>query len=405
MITGVRWLSAVPGTGHGDASEAYLSGLREVGVPVTWTPLGWPSERWRAPYGPVDLDRSEQDGFVHGDIADLAVEHDVVVVCSPSPPLWHDRLAVEATGRLLAAYTTWETDRLPQESVHTLNRYDRVLVPSRFNADVFESSGVTAPLIVVPHSARCLQPPAISAPGRREGRFVFYLIATWTSRKAILDTVSAYLSAFSSDDDVLLVIHTTPEDHVASARLAYRREQVTDPTRATWFTLARAVAGRERAPAITLSTRRLTRAEVDALHARSDCFVCLSRGEGWGLGAFDAAAFARPVIVTGWGGTLDFLPDGYPYCVDYDLVPTITDDADSWWEPRPGERWAKARTGHAATLLRHVFEHRDEAASWGRLLRSGVETNFARSQVTRRLIDALDPKGSAIRSQSAVASS
>jgi glycosyltransferase involved in cell wall biosynthesis len=270
-----------------------------------------------------------------------------------------------------------------------LNRYDRVLVPSRFNAAVFKSSGVTAPLFVVPHIARPAQPPAVPARPGSDGRFVFYLIATWTSRKAILDAVSAYLTAFTADDAVALLIHTTAEDHVASARLARHGQPMTGRDASTWFTLANALAGRRRAPDITLSTSRLTRAEVDALHAQGDCFVCLSRGEGWGLGAFDAAAVGNPVIVTGWGGTVDFLPAGYPYCVDYDLVPTITDEPDLWWEPRPGEHWAKASIAHAATLLRRVFDHRDEAFAWGNVLRSNIYANFASAPVTHRLIDAL----------------
>lgn len=380
MIGGIRWLSPGPGSGYGDASEAYLSGLRAAGIPVSWTPLGFPSTEWDAPYGPVK--GADLGGATHRDIADLPLEHDRVVVSST--PLWHDDLRSEADGRLLVAYTTWETDRLPDDYVAVLDRYDRVLVPSTFNAAVFESSGVRPPVRVVPHIARR---PSIPLPARGgDGTFVFYVIASWTTRKAILDVVSAYLAAFTADDDVRLRIHTTPEDLVAVARAA---PDAQPQSVAASFTLARALAGRRRAPEIRLSTRHLAREEVERLHADGDCFVLLSRGEGWGLGAFDAAVFANPVIVTGWGGTLDFLPDRYPYCVDYELVPTLTDGADHWWRPRAGERWAKARIDHGAALLRHVYEQRDEAREWGRTLRRSVTTRFAEADVTRRLLKAL----------------
>lgn len=381
MTTGVRWLSVPPGSGFGDASERYLSGLRAAGIPVSWTPLGWPSHEWDAAYGPVPgagLDSA------HRDIANLPIPYDRVVVCST--PLWHDRLEGEANGRLRVAYTTWETDRLSPESVAVLNRYDRVLVPSRFNASVFESSGVRRPIHVIPHIVR--RPPFSSPPKRGEGKFVFYLIATWTARKAVLDAVWAYLTAFTAADHVVLSIHTTPEDLIACARLA-RGESGEAQSRASWFSLARALAGRRRAPEITLSTRRLTRQEVELRHAAGDCFFSMSRGEGWGLGAFDAVAFGNPVVVTGWGGTLDFLPEGYPYCVEYDLVDTSREEADLWWEPRAGERWAKARIEHAATLLRRVFQHRDEAREWGYVLQSAVTAEFSQVEVTRQLIDAL----------------
>jgi glycosyltransferase involved in cell wall biosynthesis len=358
-------MSLGPGCGYGNAGEAYRTGLRAAGIPVSWTPLGWPSEPWRAAFGPLD-----------GRVA----EHDTVVV--QSTPWWHERLAAEFSGRLLAAYTTWETDRLPEESVAILNRYDRVLVPSRFNAEVFASSGVTVPIWVVPHIAPEVQVGA-DAPPPGDGRFVFYLIASWSTRKAILDAVDAFLLAFGAQDDVVLVIHTTAEDVVARARGCAGRKA------ATSLSLAKALARRRDVPEIVLSTRTLPPGEVDRLHRQGDCFVCLSRGEGWGLGAFEAAASGNPAIVTGWSGTREFWPEDYPYFVDYDLIPTTDDQPDAWWQPRPGERWAKARVAHAAALLRHVYGNREEARSWGRTARSHVLENFGSTRITRRLLQAL----------------
>ena len=39
----------------------------------------------------------------------------------------------------------------------------------------------------------------------------------------------------------------------------------------------------------------------DAIHAIGDCYVSLTHGEGWGMGAFDAATLGKPVLITGWG--------------------------------------------------------------------------------------------------------
>jgi len=383
MTFGVRWLSVGPGSGYGDAGVAYRAGLRAVGIPVSWTPLGWPSLAWNAAHGPVEA--ATVRGVGQLETADEAIEHDTVVV--HSPPLWHSRLLEEADGRALVACTTWETDRVPQDWVEILNCYDRVLVPSRFNATVFERSGVQPPVHVVPH---VVKRSSASRLRRRSGRFVFYLIATWTSRKAILDAVFAFMRAFTAQDAVELVIHTTPEDHIARARLQRTGTPHVAAESGTWFSLARALAGRRSVPDITLTTRVLDPRELDDLHTACDCFLLLSHGEGWGLGAFDAAASGNPVIVTGWGGTLEFLPDSYPYCVEYDLVPTTTAEPDAWWAPLPAERWANARIGHAAELLRRAFEHRDEARRWGIALQSHVHESFSETRITRALIDALD---------------
>lgn len=48
--------------------------------------------------------------------------------------------------------------------------------------------------------------------------------------------------------------------------------------------------------------------DMGPLHLAGDAFISLTRGEGFGVGAFEAAAAGKPVIMTGWGGRLDFLP-------------------------------------------------------------------------------------------------
>jgi glycosyltransferase involved in cell wall biosynthesis len=384
VIAGVRWLSLGPGSGYGNASQDYIAGLRAAGVSVAWTPLEWAPNEWGLELGPV----AEPDvaGFRHADLVGLQIEYDAAVV--HSTPVWAEQLRRATGGRLLVAFTTWETDRLPPDRVEILNHYDRVIVPSQFNAEIFEASGVTKPIRVVPHIARDPRRPDARQRTNGGSTFVFYMIASWTTRKAILDAVEAFVSAFSDEDDVKLFIHTTATDLIAAAN--DERTDVSAQYRdASWHTLARALAGRAKLPEIVLSTRTLSDPEIEAVHRAGDCFFSLTRGEGWGLGAFDACAFANPVVITGWSATNEFLPAGYPYRVDYDLVATTSDPRDAWWAPRAGERWARARVANAATLLRYVFEHREEAARWGRELQANVLGNFDAERVTARLCDAL----------------
>jgi len=240
----------------------------------------------------------------------------------------------------------------------------------------------------VPHVSH-LRPATTREELRGDGAVMkFYVIGTWTSRKALGDCVTAFLSAFTSADRVALHIHTTSENLIAKYRVGNRFEQLI-PEGSTWYALANAMAGYPQPPPVTLSTRTFSRDEIDGLHADSDCFVLLSRGEGFGLGAFDAAAFGNPIVVTGWGASPEFVPEGYPYLVDCDLVPTRPEDADAWWLPKEGECWAKARISHAAHLMREIYEHRTEASTWGAELQSLVTERFASQRVTEQLLAAL----------------
>jgi glycosyltransferase involved in cell wall biosynthesis len=358
-----------------------MAGLREAAIPVRWSPLGWGENAWGAEYGPL-IDPGPTDSS-QNDIVELPIAHDTVVV--HSTPVWNEWLEGEARWRRVVAFTTWESDRLPDGHVDALNRFDLVVVPSRFNVETFMASGVTVPVAAVPHIAR---PVTVAPPPPPTGRLRFYTIGTWTTRKALADTVTAFTGAFDRHDDVSLLVCTTEEDHIALTRLARRGWAVDSSEGQSWFTLDRLVAGLDDHGPIELRTEPMTPAEVEEVHRSSHCFVSLSRGEGWGLGAFDAAAHGNPVVVTGWGGALDFLPEDYPYLIDYDLVPSGDDEPDGWLPPSRG-RWAKARTAHASALLRSVHEERQAAWSCASGVAMDLRTRFDSATATARLLEVL----------------
>jgi glycosyltransferase involved in cell wall biosynthesis len=381
ITTGIRWLGLAPGSGFGDAAEMAIAGLRDAGIPVTWSPLGWAENEWGAGFGP--LTRPGLIASANEDLVGLRIDHDTVVV--HSTPVWNTHLENEAKSRRVVAYTTWEHDRLPETYVEILNHYDLVLVSSRFNAETFMASGVTAPVMAVPHISRPVEPVSPIPP---RSQLVFYTIGTWTTRKALGDTIRAYLSAFKRSDDVTLIVATTEEDLIGLRRIADRGWAIDPQEGRSWFELERLLAERSDHPQVELRTAQMTRSEIDSLHATSHCFISLTRCEGWGLGAFDAAARGNPVVTTGWGGTLDFLPSDYPYLVDFDLVPSRDDETDIW-APSSDGYWAKARIAHGAELLRSVYEDRE--AAWAAAARHapGIRARFDSATATSRLLATL----------------
>jgi glycosyltransferase involved in cell wall biosynthesis len=220
---------------------------------------------------------------------------------------------------------------------------------------------------------------------RMSARYVFYVIATWSTRKAMSDTISAFLDAFDSDDDVGLVVKTTMYDQQALARV--RRGE--DAETRAWLAFAPLLAGRRRVPEIRLISGELPAAGIDALHARGDCFLSLTRSEGWGLCIADAVLFGNPVVVTGWGGHIDYLGADYQLLVDYDLVPTTSEPVDDWFIGRPGDRWARARHDHAVERLRWVAQHREQAVDAIAPIRERLARECAPAVIGRRLRDVL----------------
>ena len=71
------------------------------------------------------------------------------------------------------------------------------------------------------------------------------------------------------------------------------------------------------APTICVLPYELSGRGVDMLHEIGDAYVSLSHGEGWALGAFDAATRGTPVLATGFGGHRDYLGDDWPGAVPW----------------------------------------------------------------------------------------
>ncbi len=369
-----------------------------MGVPVRWEPVDFQSQQ-RAE---VSSRLSRFTGWI-----DQPIDYDTVVVFLPP-----DRIPRHLQGerrRWQVAMTTGETDVISRRWVDALAGVDRVIVPSRFNQQVFAASGVRPPITVVGHVGDLdLDVAPFSHPSLGD-RFVFYTIGTWTTRKGLPETVSAFADAFAGSDEVALVIKTGLVDHQALLEAARAREATasadpatraagastpsgaaTSPSRVeTWWTLAQLLAARPAAPPVLLVTDIWSEAAVAGLHRRGDCLVSLNRGEGFGLTILDAARAANPVVVTGWGGVLDITGDDWPLLVDHELLATAADRADDWMRPSPDQRWARADHDDAVDRLRWVFDHRAEATTLGQTLAARADAKFGLDPIVAALAHAL----------------
>lgn len=376
-LRGVKYVSFYDASGYGIAAKRYLKGLLRAGVRLTWTPMvsgtgwgrsfGYESFEGRT-VGEPELDR----------VCNLPVDYDTVIVHTVPEyfPVW----AEKERGKKIIGYTVWETDRPPRHWPALLNGVDRVFVPCRWNREVFEGAGVTRPIDVVPHVLDDLPLPPTRGPGGdRPGDYVFYTIGTWTVRKALWNTIRCYLDTFRRDDPALLVVKTTDRD--------FTRRSWSRFLKSTAWSLQKIRREYRRPGRVRLITEYLTDEEMLGLHARGDCYISLCRSEGWGLGAFDAAGYGRPVIITGYGGQLDYLPEQLSYLVDYDLIPV--DDPGARRSYSEDQSWAEPRLGSGSRWMRHVFEHREEAKKRSEQLQDHVRANFSAPVVIRKMMEIL----------------
>jgi glycosyltransferase involved in cell wall biosynthesis len=339
-----------------------------------------PGKRWGLWLEPYEARDFQDDEFA--DLCNRPIEYDTVIVHLVPEYYAHWR-ALEA-GKTVVGMTVWETETLQAHWPDTLNRMDALIVPCHWNREVFLANGITRPIGVTPHVHGT---PGNSRPlaldGVRDHDFVFYAIGAWTERKGLHLTLESYLRAFSGDDQVVLVIKTS--------NLNERRRRY---TRRWWFvtrhldTTRREIQRTRRqlpSPARVLAiTEPLSDAEMHGLHSRGDCYVSLTRAEGWGLGAYEAAFTGNPIIMTEHGGQLEFLPDTLGYLVDYQLIPAETSGALD--AARRGHRWAAPDLAHGARLMREVYTHPEAARERGHRLQAFVREQFEAETIIREML-------------------
>jgi len=394
----IKYVSHFGPEGQFVAAKRLMLALAESGVELTWTPMVL-GDRWGLhvePFRGRSVGDPDLDEFCNRPLAaDTVIVH--------LRPVFYPRWAELEPGKRLVGHTVWETDRLPPQWPALLARATDVIVPCCWNRDVFVRSGVRVPVHVVPHVAAPRPERAggrSPATARGADPFVFYSIGTWTVRKAIPLLLRCYLKTFTGRDPVRLVLKTTESAHAnvwygrsralrllraAARRLA--RTRSTAPPPSARAAVERILRRHPDPPEVLLVTGTLPDTGIDEIHRQGDCFVSLTHGEGWGIPAFDAATRGTPVIMTGYGGQMEYLDAERAGIVGYDLVPVREDnDPDTF---RREQRWAMPRLAEAATLMRSVVARPDEWRERAGGIRERILAAYEGKRVAAHLLAAL----------------
>ena len=139
-------------------------------------------------------------------------------------------------------------------------------------------------------------------------------------------------------------------------------------------------------PAIALLYNQpLESPTLGSLHRSADCFVLPTRGEGWGLPILEAMACGLPAIATDWSAQTEFFHAG----VGYPLRPRAMIPAEAKCPYYEGWRWADPDSEHLAHLMRHVYEHPDEARALGVRAAAEVAQKWTWDHAANRIADHL----------------
>jgi glycosyltransferase involved in cell wall biosynthesis len=204
------------------------------------------------------------------------------------------------------AVRTWDFGPLPSAWAKKVNaEFQQYWAHSRWIAQQASASGVDPDRIrVVPHGVDPLvfRPEGIRYQVPSTRSFAFLFVGGISFRKGTDTLLAAYRKAFSSSDDVVLVLKDNSRD------LFYR-----DDTIRSALDTIRADSG---APEIVHIDRFLSEEDLAALYRACQVAVFPYRAEGFCLPILECMACGTPAIVPRFGACLDYCGDATSYFVE-----------------------------------------------------------------------------------------
>ncbi len=261
-------------------------------------------------------------------------------------------------------FSMWEMDRIPDGSRYSegapfgdwaaqINEHcERLVVPCRHNAEVFESCGVRVPITTIPYGLDTEHWPYFNRPER--DLFTVVLFGDLTSRKGPLEAVRAFQRAFpqSQYDDVRLILKSQHMHFGAGSAVPVLSDGRVSFINDTW-----------------------TRPQLLEFVNQADCFIWPSRGEGFGLPPLQALLTGCPVLTTTHTGMQEWFNPKYAHAIQ---------DAGTSEAPLYGN-WIDPDVDSAVDGLRYIYENRTAALRKAKAGAAYVRREFSLSSFAQRI--------------------
>lgn len=276
-------------------------------------------------------------------------------------------------------YTMLETTLWPQSWVNNIHRScERLIVPCRAQKQAAIDSGVQVDIEIIPLGLDVSLFPYIDRP--IEDQFVFGIEGTLTYRKGVDIAIRSFKKAFPIEKypDVLFHIKAS-----TGALSMYFYDMTVDD------------------PRIIVNTEWYSPEDlITHFFEPIDCYVFLSRGEGWSMTTVEAMATGLPVIGSDCSGVQDHLNNKVGYLIPTKMIEienkTVTGDWNQFgYGPDlsvEGQMWWEADEEKAAEAMLDVYNNREKAKKKGKLAAKYVRDNFTNLHTAQKMIDYLDRK-------------
>lgn len=281
---------------------------------------------------------------------------DRVFICIGMPQSWP--LFLSERYSKFVGFLVWEGDKIPDFWVNYIKdeRVNQVWVPSEHTklAVLKGTKGLYEDkLRIVPHGCETniFKPEPIE-----HKKFCFITNKGWRGtdwdRGGVQHVIKAFSEEFKSEEPVELKLKLNP----AYINLDIAKSSIMR------------IAGKH--CNISINIDNLKRKDINRMYNESDCYVSAQLADGFDLGSAEAMSSGLPVIVGGYGGQVEHVPDDCGFKLKYTLEQV---KEDLMYEE---VNWGKPDLDDLKKKMRYAFEHQEELKEMGKKSRDFIVSNF-----------------------------
>ena len=309
------------------------------------------------------------------------------------PNEWNTAFAKKNIG--VSAYV--ETDICSKNWINKTLSMDLVVVPSKFTKDIVINSSsddhqrklLDKKINVVAEyyhynfdkeeKSKCLNLNRLL--GDIKTKFNYLSVGQLTSesedcdRKNLIETLRHFCDHFKDNEDVGLILKT-------SIGRSTTRDK--DKTKDIFSSIIKQIKGNSEYPKVYIMHGELSIDELYTLysHDKVNCYLTLTKGEGYGLPLLESARCGLPVIATGWSGHLDFLGKDF-LKVDYDLIPVPDEKIDNNIFIK-NSKWAKVKKSSVTKQLEYSYKNHSKIKEKSKELSKNIIEKFCKKEIFKK---------------------
>lgn len=206
-------------------------------------------------------------------------------------------------GAFNIGYTPWESSHVPEAWIKYMNLMDEVWTTCEENARWYRAAGVSKPVKVLHHGLNRDHWPLAQRRLKDGEPFRFLHVGGDARRKGADIVYKVFRELFKGNDKFELTLKARRLEFGPMGSNVHHIDEV-------------------------LSTEDLTQ-----LHLDHHAMIYPTRGEGFGLIPFQAAATGMPTAVTNWSGPADYIKFCYPIRVEEMVTPDYVPHEGLWAKP------------------------------------------------------------------------